>query len=302
MVKKLEQYEEIDFPKCLPSVKAESLGLKLCSEHVTSPAPHNHQLLYAAAAARVQAEVEEVLSRESVSTADNGTQYGVNTRHLVAGEGGDSHVEVAVSNGMDRSFSLSSGSQKSVHENHTSSLSPAVQGLAPLVNIPPAPPPITLANRKATGRMKFKKTKRCPEKQPKKAISKGASVPKRRKGESDPNAPKKPSNAFFWFCQARRARLQEKFKGEGSTGQHDLTKALAKLWGETLAEEKKVRPMCPDVVAIIASNDCAQLAIHKCMSHITLLGNLWMTLGVWLIIHFPWLIWEEMGTAMHVLP
>ena len=63
---------------------------------------------------------------------------------------------------------------------------------------------------------------------------------KRKKTDVDPNAPKKPSNAFFWFCQEKRAPLQEKFRGEGMSGQHDLTKALARLWSETAAEDKKV--------------------------------------------------------------
>ena len=63
---------------------------------------------------------------------------------------------------------------------------------------------------------------------------------KKRKGDVDPNAPKKPSNAFFWFCQDKRAALQEQVKVEGLGGQHDLTKALARLWSETKTEDKKV--------------------------------------------------------------
>ena len=63
---------------------------------------------------------------------------------------------------------------------------------------------------------------------------------KRRRGDIDPNAPKKPSNAFFWFCQDKRAALQEQVKIEGLGGQHDLTKALARLWSETKTEDKKV--------------------------------------------------------------
>ena len=66
---------------------------------------------------------------------------------------------------------------------------------------------------------------------------------RRRKADTDPNQPKKPSNAFFWFCQEHRPSLQERFRGEGVQGQHDLTKILAKLWGETAPEDKKV--CCP---------------------------------------------------------
>ena len=70
------------------------------------------------------------------------------------------------------------------------------------------------------------------------AAQRGSS--KKRKGDVDPNAPKKPSNAFFWFCQDKRAALQEQVKVEGLGGQHDLTKALARLWSETKTEDKKV--------------------------------------------------------------
>ena len=63
---------------------------------------------------------------------------------------------------------------------------------------------------------------------------------RRRKAGTDPNQPKKPSNAFFWFCQEHRPGLQERFRGEGVQGQHDLTKILAKLWSETAPEDKKV--------------------------------------------------------------
>lgn len=63
---------------------------------------------------------------------------------------------------------------------------------------------------------------------------------RKRKSDVDPLAPKKPSNAFFWFCQEYRPGLQEHFKGEGMAGQHDLTKILAKLWSETKMEDRKV--------------------------------------------------------------
>ena len=68
----------------------------------------------------------------------------------------------------------------------------------------------------------------------------GAGGSKRRKANADPNQPKKPSNAFFWFCQEHRPSLQERFRGEGVQGQHDLTKILAKLWSETAPDDKKV--------------------------------------------------------------
>ncbi len=74
-----------------------------------------------------------------------------------------------------------------------------------------------------------------------KSLGRGNS--KKRKSDADPNAPKKPSNAFFWFCQEMRPSLQEQCREEGMSGQHDLTKALAKLWSETKTEDKKVLPL-----------------------------------------------------------
>ena len=62
----------------------------------------------------------------------------------------------------------------------------------------------------------------------------------RKKKDGHSNAPKKPSNAFFWFCQEHRGSLQDQFRGEGVAGQHDLTKILAKLWSEATPEDKKV--------------------------------------------------------------
>lgn len=58
--------------------------------------------------------------------------------------------------------------------------------------------------------------------------------------ERDPNAPKKPSNAFFMFCQQQRTVMQEDQK-ESTMGHHELTKTLAKEWNNLVPEEKKVR-------------------------------------------------------------
>ena len=62
----------------------------------------------------------------------------------------------------------------------------------------------------------------------------------RRKKDQDSGAPKKPSNAFFWFCQEQRGSLEEQFRGEGVAGQHSLTKILAQKWGETTTDDRKV--------------------------------------------------------------
>lgn len=69
--------------------------------------------------------------------------------------------------------------------------------------------------------------------------TKGKGGGRKRKGDGNSNVPKKPSNAFFWFCQEHRGSLQDQFRGEGVAGQHDLTKILAKLWSEATAEDKQ---------------------------------------------------------------
>lgn len=58
--------------------------------------------------------------------------------------------------------------------------------------------------------------------------------------ERDPNAPKKPANAFFWFCQEKRSEVQDKLAREGNVGHHDLAKVLSKMWGEVPNSDKKV--------------------------------------------------------------
>lgn len=58
--------------------------------------------------------------------------------------------------------------------------------------------------------------------------------------ERDPDAPKKPANAFFMFCQQQRNSMQEDQK-ESAVGHHELTKHLAKEWNTLGAEGKKVR-------------------------------------------------------------
>ena len=68
-----------------------------------------------------------------------------------------------------------------------------------------------------------------------------ASAGRSEKKERDPDLPKKPSNPFFWFCQEHRSAVQSQCNKETSTGHHELTKTLARLWGEVGDEEKKVR-------------------------------------------------------------
>ena len=101
-----------------------------------------------------------------------------------------------------------------------------------------APPPVPSgAGAKTKRASKASSGAEKKDKKPKKETKGGS---RKRKSDADPNAPKKPSNAFFWFCQEHRHRLQEQIRGN-AFGQHDLTKALAKLWGETGTEDRKVR-------------------------------------------------------------
>ena len=60
--------------------------------------------------------------------------------------------------------------------------------------------------------------------------------------ERDPDAPKKPANAFFMFCQQQRNSIQgdQKYPTVGPVGHHELTKQLAKEWNTLGAEGKKV--------------------------------------------------------------
>lgn len=95
----------------------------------------------------------------------------------------------------------------------------------PVLSPPPAP--------------KVELSPKPPTSKPKSGKGKGGGG-RKKKGDGHSNAPKKPSNAFFWFCQEHRGSLQDQFRGEGVAGQHDLTKILAKLWSEATAEDKKV--------------------------------------------------------------
>ncbi len=221
MVKKLEQYEEVDYPRCLPSLRASAAGLTLPSSHPLHT-PTTHPLLLSAAATRIRAEVEAAFSQESDQSNDKSEAQ--QQQQL---------SELSSPKHLPEKLVISHGHPVSVRSQSTVKQEPLSL---------PSPSPVSVPERTVFGPPKTKRIKKnvrsMPEK-PLKSTGKGSAV-KRRKGDIDPNAPKKPSNAFFWFCQAKRAELQEQFKGEVTTGQHDLTKALARLWGETPADDRKV--------------------------------------------------------------
>ena len=72
---------------------------------------------------------------------------------------------------------------------------------------------------------------------------KKSGLPKKGRGRAhhklDPDAPKKPANAFFMFCQQQRNSMQDDQK-DSTVGHHELTKHLAKEWNTLGAEGKKV--------------------------------------------------------------
>jgi hypothetical protein len=55
--------------------------------------------------------------------------------------------------------------------------------------------------------------------------------------KKDPNAPKRPANAFFFFCQMERANFKE---ANQDASLSDLTKLLGQKWKSLTTEQKKV--------------------------------------------------------------
>lgn len=69
--------------------------------------------------------------------------------------------------------------------------------------------------------------------------------PAKQDKEKDPNAPKKPANAFFMFCQQQRNVMQDDQRDAAAAmGHHELTKTLAKEWNNLIDNEKKVSSLC----------------------------------------------------------
>ncbi|XP_060523305.1 uncharacterized protein LOC132700161 [Cylas formicarius] len=72
-------------------------------------------------------------------------------------------------------------------------------------------------------------------------------TPKKKSGkaEKDPNAPKRPSNPFFQFCQEQRQILLEQINAELKPGEveptkQELTRQLAIKWKSLSVPDKKV--------------------------------------------------------------
>lgn len=83
---------------------------------------------------------------------------------------------------------------------------------------------------------------------PKSEKSKSTKRPPRKKvpkSEKDPNAPKRPSNPFFQFCQEQRQLLMEQISAELKPGEveptkQELTRQLALKWNSLSVPDKKV--------------------------------------------------------------
>lgn len=64
---------------------------------------------------------------------------------------------------------------------------------------------------------------------------------KRKGAKADPNAPKRPANPFFQFCQEQRPRVMERLAGEPEPSKQELTRQLATTWKSLSSEDKKVK-------------------------------------------------------------
>ena len=73
---------------------------------------------------------------------------------------------------------------------------------------------------------------------------KGGKTRKRREGraEKDPNAPKRPANPFFQFCQEQRPIVLDSMITSGirEPSKQELTKQLAANWNVLSRKDKKV--------------------------------------------------------------
>lgn len=81
------------------------------------------------------------------------------------------------------------------------------------------------------------------EKFAKKRIKK--KITKTERPERDPNAPKRPANPFFQFCQEQRTLVMERLNaelkpGEPEPSKQELTRQLAIRWKALTSEDKQI--------------------------------------------------------------
>lgn len=77
----------------------------------------------------------------------------------------------------------------------------------------------------------------------------GPTAPAKRKAQKppvDPNAPKRPANPFFQFCQEQRSIVLENLVslGQGEPTKQEVTKHLATKWNALTTDDKKVLSLC----------------------------------------------------------
>lgn len=68
---------------------------------------------------------------------------------------------------------------------------------------------------------------------------------RQNRADRDPNAPKRPSNPFFQFCQEQRQIVMEQLNaelkpGEAEPTKQELTRQLAIKWKSLSTPDKKV--------------------------------------------------------------
>ncbi|XP_045478257.1 high mobility group protein B3-like [Harmonia axyridis] len=83
------------------------------------------------------------------------------------------------------------------------------------------------------------------EEKPEKSKNRKSVKRKSVKTEKDPNAPKRPSNPFFQFCQEQRPILMEELNsnlkpGEAEPSKQELTRQLALRWKTLSVNDKRV--------------------------------------------------------------
>lgn len=91
---------------------------------------------------------------------------------------------------------------------------------------------------RADRRLLARRLDRCGDRFPR-SPSPDKKPPKRRPRptERDPNAPKKPCNAFFQFCQQQRPRMMA---AAALGGEQELTRRLAQQWRTLTQDDKRV--------------------------------------------------------------
>lgn len=219
LLKRLENFQGFE----LPNVKSWDSALDSPDEDCD----------IAAAASRIRAE----LDAELYNAQDQSTLNSVPPSRL-GPYSNDSTVEAGPTTPKARMPNGQTVVVTTPKQNNTVSSPAASIILTPTLVSATVPVPIGMTAATNVAPVKSKKVTKGAKRE---SGSTEKGTTKKRKTDVDPNAPKKPSNAFFWFCQDKRAILQEQFRGEGMAGQHDLTKALAKLWSETKIEDRKVR-------------------------------------------------------------